>query len=216
MSFSATIIESKNSSYPAALRDLDLREAFPRIWVIGNLEILARWLLGFFCSIRCPGQVILETYDLARALRDAGVSVIGGFHSPMEKECLDLLLRGQQPVVVCPARGIERMRLPVTWRTALYEDRLLVLSPFEGKHRRPTADLAAQRNRLVAGLADEVFVAHATIGSKTERLFFEVLNQGKRTYTLKNEENARLAESGALQGSVSDLIQMISSKRGGK
>jgi hypothetical protein len=34
----------------------------------------------------------LKTYDLARDLRDADVPVIGGFHTPMEKECLRLLL----------------------------------------------------------------------------------------------------------------------------
>jgi hypothetical protein len=37
----------------------------------------------------------------------------------MEKECLELLLRGMQSVVICPARGIERMRLPSAWRTPL-------------------------------------------------------------------------------------------------
>jgi len=30
----------------------------------------------------------LRTYDLARALRDAGVPVISGFHSPIEKVAL--------------------------------------------------------------------------------------------------------------------------------
>ena len=31
-----------------------------------------------------------------------GVPMIGGFHTPMEQECLEVLLRGQQPVVICP------------------------------------------------------------------------------------------------------------------
>jgi predicted AAA+ superfamily ATPase len=46
---------------------------------------------------------VLRTFALA--LREAGIPVIGGFHAPMEKECLDLLLRGTQPVVICPARS---------------------------------------------------------------------------------------------------------------
>lgn len=49
-------------------------------------------MLVLSCSIKCPGNVILKTYDLAGALCDAGVPVIGGFHAPMEKECLDILL----------------------------------------------------------------------------------------------------------------------------
>ena len=78
----------------------------------GNLRLLKEPLTALFCSNRCPGDLILKTYDLARAMRDAGISVIGGFQTPMEKECLRLLLRGSQPVVYCPARGIEKMRIP--------------------------------------------------------------------------------------------------------
>ncbi len=96
----------------------------------GSLRLLEEPLTALFCSSRCPGDLILKTYDLARAMRDAGVPVIGGFQTPMEKECLRLLLRGSQPVVVCPARGIENMRVPRDWRGPLKEDRMLVLSPF--------------------------------------------------------------------------------------
>ena len=86
----------------------------------------------------------------------------------MEKECLRLLLRGIQPVVVCPARGIESMRIPRDWRPALDEGRLLIISPFPATVRRPTAKLSAKRNDLVASLASRVFIAHAAAGSKTE------------------------------------------------
>ena len=80
------------------LNPVSFSRQFPK-----SLKILERRLLGLFCSTKCPGDAILQTYDLVRALRDAGVAVIGGFHSPMEKECLDLLLRGNQPIVICPA-----------------------------------------------------------------------------------------------------------------
>ena len=59
---------------------------------IGNPSILHADLTALFCSGRRPGDVILTMDDLARAMRDAGVPVIGGFLSPMEKECLRLLL----------------------------------------------------------------------------------------------------------------------------
>jgi len=73
-------------------------------WTIGNIDILNRNLLGFFCSVKCPGDIILKTYDLARSFRDAGIPLISGFHSPIEKDVFDLLLSGSQPLVVCPAR----------------------------------------------------------------------------------------------------------------
>jgi len=60
------------------------------------------------------------------------------------------------------------MRIPVAWREPLEQERLLLLSPFEKKHRRMTADLADQRNTFVAAIADEVCFIHAAPGSKTE------------------------------------------------
>jgi hypothetical protein len=67
--------------------------------------LLNHRLLGFLCSRRCPGDLILRTYDLIRALRDAGVPVVGGFQSPMEKECLELLLRGSRRYRAGALRG---------------------------------------------------------------------------------------------------------------
>jgi hypothetical protein len=92
------------------------------ISVLGDLTILRRCTLAWFCSVKCPGDLILKTYDLARALREAQIPVIGGFHSPMEKECLKLLLRGNQPVIICPARSIWS-RLPGEWKLPLDQGR---------------------------------------------------------------------------------------------
>jgi len=83
---------------------------------IGSPEILRHRRLGLICSIRCPGSIVIKTFDAIRELRDAGIVVAGGFHSPMEEECLDFLLRGEQPVIVCPPKGLARPRLPRVWR----------------------------------------------------------------------------------------------------
>ena len=163
----------------------------------GNLSLLDEELTALFCSNRCPGDLILKTYDLARAMRDAGVPVIGGFQTPMEKECLELLLRGRQPVVVCPARSIENMRIPSNWRPALDRGRLLILSPFPTTVRRPTAKLSAQRNDLVASLASRVFIAHAAAGSKTEAFARRLADSGKPLLTLEGAANGNLMGMGA-------------------
>lgn len=52
--------------------------------MLGDLNILNQQSLALFCSVKCPGNLILQTYDLAQRLRKSGVTVIGGFHSPME------------------------------------------------------------------------------------------------------------------------------------
>ena len=172
-------------------------ELLTRVKSKGNLSLLDEPLTALFCSNRCPGDLFLKTYDLATAMRDAGVPVIGGFQTSMEHECLRLLLRGEQPVVVCPARGIDSMRVPRDWSPALDEGRLLVLSPFPATARRPTAELAAQRNDLVADLAAQVYIAHAAPGSKTEPFARSLAASGKPMLALDSLANANLVEMGA-------------------
>lgn len=184
--------------YPPALRFHLTTRAPTAITARGNLNLLhGTPLVALFCSVRCSSAIILQTYDLARALRDAGVTIISGFHSPMEKECRTVLLGGSQPVIVCPARSIERLRLPIDWKTALLQDRLLLLSPFAEKQRHPTTGRARQRNEFVAALADTLLIAHATPGGKTERFCREMLAWGKPLLTLESSENTGLLALGA-------------------
>ena len=143
-------------------------QIFSTFWSIGNLDILNSNLLGIFCSIRCLGNIILNTYDCMRLLSDAGVAVVSGFHSPIEKDCLDILLKGAQPIVVCPARSIVRgCEFPVTGKNRIDEGRLLILSPFDEKQKRPTVSTAQQRNHLVAMLGQSFLIPYAEAGSKT-------------------------------------------------
>ena len=184
--------------YPAALQRFLGSNSPKTLTALGNPNLLVGRALALFCSVQCSGNIILKTYDLACALRDAEITVISGFHSPMEKECLNLLLRGSQRVIVCAARGIERMRLPSEWRKPFEEERLLLVSRFQSSERRVTVDLAQQRNDLVAAIADKIFVAYAAPGSKTERFCRNVLSWGKPLLTLQSNENSHLIELGGM------------------
>jgi predicted Rossmann fold nucleotide-binding protein DprA/Smf involved in DNA uptake len=141
---------------------------------LGDFELLKRPKLAFFCSNKCPGNIILKIYDLAQELREKEITVISGFHTPVEKEVLRLLLRGKQPVIICPARSIENWRMPSEYKKPIDDGRLLILSPFDKKHRRITEETSQIRNELVASLADMIFVAYAAPGSKTALLVREL------------------------------------------
>ena len=167
-------LNPSHAHWPRHLAERLETAAPTRLWVIGNLEILAERKVGLFCSVRCPGNAILRAYDVAQKLRDEGVTVVSGFHSPVEKECLRILFRGNQPIIICLARAMEKLRLPVAWRPALDEGRLLVLSPFEKRPRRPTTESSQQRNELVAALADEVLIIHAEPGGSIEHVLESV------------------------------------------
>ena len=164
--------------------------------------------------MRCPGDAILKTYDLARALRSVDVTLIGGFQSPIEKDFLDLVLRGPSSVVVCPARGLGTMRIPKGWKNPLAEGRLLLLSFFDDTICRPTAELAAKRNAHVAALAHRLLVAHAEKGGKTEKLCKAALAQGKPVFALDSQDNAHLIEFGALPVKADDPSLLLTNGAG--
>jgi len=117
-----------DADFPRRLLDEIAGTKFLEVHGTGDRSILKQQSLGLICSVQCPGSIVIQTFDAIRELRDVGIVVAGGFHSPMEKECLDFLLRGEQPVIVCPAKGLARLRMPASWRAAVDAGRLLLIS----------------------------------------------------------------------------------------
>ena len=192
-----TSLAPNHPAYPKALQSYWAGKSAQPIGTIGNLKLLQNKTLALFCSVKCPGDLILKTYDLAKSLRDTATATISGFHSPMEKECLLLLLRGSQPVMYCPARSLEKMRLSKDYQKAVESDRLLILSPFQGNQHRLTSALAQKRNQFVMALADAVFIAYAAPGSKTEALAEQLASSNKPLLTFESSDNQNLMSLGA-------------------
>ena len=186
-------------AYPESLSHYLGGNAPEPIWSKGNRWVLVnRSSVALLCSRKCPGDIIIKTYDAAQALREAGVPVVSGFHSPMEQECLDILLRGTQPVVVVMAKRLtDRSRLPKEWTEPIESGRMLVISPFGDEVKRVTAETARARNEVVAALASAVFVPYADPGGKTEDLCRKVVAWGKPLITLDSPSNAHLVKLGA-------------------
>jgi predicted Rossmann fold nucleotide-binding protein DprA/Smf involved in DNA uptake len=198
-------LKQSNLIYPSSLQKYFGRHAPAVITGLGNLDNLKQKKLAFFCSVRCPGHLILKAHDLSESLKQTGVTVVGGFHSPIEHECLRILLRGKQPVIVCPARSIKGLRIRKEFKKPLEEGQLLFLSPFKENQRRNTVETAMDRNRFVAALADAVFVAHASPNSKMEKFCHEVLKLGKPLYTFESDANKYLINIGATPLSTNNL-----------
>jgi len=171
----ALTLSSDDAGYPPRLRERLGDDAPAQLSALGNLDLLSLPKTAIFCSARCPGRVILTAYDQAARWRDTGRCIIGGFHSPVEKECLRILLRGSQPIIICPARSLPQ-RIPAEWRQPWADGRLLLLSGFRAGENRITAELAIRRNEFVASLADEVYFAHITPGGHAERLAHRLID----------------------------------------
>ena len=135
----------------------------------GNASLLNSQLNALLCSKACPGDKIIEAIDLAQQWRAENRAVISGFHTPVEKECLRIFLRGPQRIVVCPARGMDPFQLPADWQMKFKRGELLIVSPFDSSIRRPTKETAELRNKLVVDLARKVTIIHASRGGALER-----------------------------------------------
>lgn len=165
-----TMLNPSDANWPAQLSKR-LGVATPAsLRALGPVMLLKAKKTALFCSAQTPGDAILRAHDAARRMRDEGVTVISGFHSPIEKECLQILLRGKQPIIVCPARGIEAMRIPAECRAAFDAGRVLFLSPFAGLLKRITKDSAARRNEFVAALAEEAYIPYVSPSGQTAHI----------------------------------------------
>jgi predicted Rossmann fold nucleotide-binding protein DprA/Smf involved in DNA uptake len=162
---------------------------------IGNIELINLPMLAIFSSIKCPARLILAAHDAAHEIAAEGKTVIGGFQSPTEKEMLEVLLRGASPLVICPARGLDGMRIPVAWRQKIEKGQLLVISPFACCIKRTKTEVVIKRNELVACLVEELLIVHADEGGKVESLAMDALSNKKRVWVL--DDKSMLEKKGA-------------------
>ncbi len=127
---------------------------------IGNPALWNGEKLGVLCSRHAPRIGRLPEADV----------YFGGWHSPKEKVILDWLLHNGRRVIACPAWGIENSAFAPGVRTALEENRMLIL-----EMRDVSGNLAAAmaRNRFVIRHADSLFTPHVTPGGMLDRLLNE-------------------------------------------
>jgi predicted Rossmann fold nucleotide-binding protein DprA/Smf involved in DNA uptake len=128
----------------------------------------------------------------------------------MERQCLDILFRGTQPVVICPPKGLSYLRLGQAARQALKDRRLLLLSPFDKSVRRSTAEQARRRNDLVAALSDVLWVPYASPGGNTWATVQRALGWGQTVITLRDDNNSHLVEAGALGVDADGIAAVVS------
>ena len=163
----------------------------------GNAALLAGKPMALFCSQSCPGDVILRAQDWANARGRDEAPVISGFHTPVERDLLRILLRGGAPVVQVLARAIDGARLPGALRSAEKAGRALIVAPFAATVRQTTARTAEQRNRYILTRAASVLFAHASLNGKTEALAYEARALGLHIFTLPSPSNSNLLVIGA-------------------
>lgn len=207
-------ITTDSPAYPAGLNTCGAFRTAPTLTAIGHIELLGNHgitsgrskTVALFCSKQCPGDLILKTYDLAQALREAEIPIISGFHTPIEQDCLKILLRGGQPIIHCPARSLHTIRLSPEQQQAIGENRLLLISPFGRSYPRITAKLASKRNDMIGAIADIVFIAYAAPNSKTLAFAQNLLAAGKSVVTFASS-NPLLEVQGVIGLEIDAIVE---------
>ncbi len=92
----------------------------------GNKEILTKHKTAFLCSRKCPADIVLKSLDWAKYKKDRGECVISCFHSRIEKDVFDILLKGTQPLILVLARGMKK-RWSIKIKKAVEQKKLLTL-----------------------------------------------------------------------------------------
>lgn len=140
-----------------------------QVVALGNTALLDKQKIGLFCSRKCPAVKILEAYDkFKKWAADTEITIVSGFHSPVEKECLKLLLAGKANIILCPARELAHMRILKEWQPAVAEGRMLIISFF--KEKRADKQTTFQRNEFVTQSADELYVPYVSPESELNRI----------------------------------------------
>ena len=160
-------------------------------------SVLARAPIAFFCSKACPGDIILKAQDWANARGPESAPVIGGFHTPIERDVLRILLRGGAPVTLVLARALQGYRMSPAIKAAFAAGTAQLVSPFPPSLTRTTAATAETRNHHILTLCETVLIAHAAPNGKTESLARDAAALGLPLLTLKSPANANLIALGA-------------------
>lgn len=204
-------IVSNEQDYPERLAALLGPDAPSAVTVSGYEHVLSKPTLALFCSKQCPGAMILQTYDFVSRLRQYDVTLLSGFHSPMEKECLRTCSSGTASAAWCIAKALAAFRMPREFEKMYDDNRLLIMSVFPENVNRITADTAAYRNLAAGILADESFIPYAAPGSSTETFCCRLLELNKLVLTLDTPENEGILEHGAQPITARDINSLWAS-----
>jgi hypothetical protein len=166
-------METKSLFRPQLNYRITSKDWFKEINYLGNLELINYATLAIFSSAKCPASLILKAHDYAKETRDGETGIISGFHSPAEREVLEVLLKGKCPIIVVLSRRLENARIPAVWKTEIDKGRMLVISPFKEYQKYVTKEMSMKRNDLAARIAGRVMIVHASegggLGGQVER-----------------------------------------------
>ena len=105
---------------------------------------------------------VLPTLDWAAEVAQCeDVAIVSGFHSKMEREVLDFLLRGKGGIICVLARSMYK-KIPDKFSETFNFGRILFIAPFKTTATMTSHLLCQRRNEYVASLSEELVFSSLT------------------------------------------------------
>ncbi|MDE5881037.1 MAG: hypothetical protein K2H60_04850 [Muribaculaceae bacterium] len=129
---------------------------------VGNISLLERRKIGYFASSKIATLSVLPTLDWTMEIaKREDVAIVSGFHSNMEREVLDILLKGRCGIICVLARPIYKV-IPEKYRNAYAQNRVLFISHNTAKSTMTSRYLCQKRNEYIASISDELVFSSLT------------------------------------------------------
>ena len=144
---------------------------------LGNETLLDRYLVAFFASRETPEDVAPKALRWAEMVCQTDKVVISGFHSPLEKQVLAVLIKHKHPLILALGRTIYK-RIPAEYAQPIEEGRMLIVNiTNSSRHSWWTSQ---HRIFTVANWADECVWAGVHRGSLLDVPFDIFLSKSKK------------------------------------
>ena len=165
------------------------------IFFTGNLGIIKNYpVIGVLASGKAPGPVVWESYQFFYALRDAKVTIAGGWHSPLEKGILDALIEGKVNVAFFAAKGLKARGFQQKFKLLDRTSRGLMISPFPDNVTKINSTEGPRlRNELLAAISDVLLIPYIKPRGKLFRMLKAESSFLKKTFVLNHVENDKLS-----------------------
>ncbi len=136
----------------------------------GNISILNLRKIGFLAGSKIASLSVLPTFDWAVEMaKREDVAIVSGFHSKIERQVLEFLLKGKCCIICVLARGIYK-RPVEPYIAAFNSGRVLFISNETDSITRASKETCHRRNEYVASISDKLVFSSVTPESSLHAL----------------------------------------------
>jgi hypothetical protein len=137
---------------------------------LGNMNLLTLRKVGFLASRKVNPTSVIPTINWANEVsRNPNAAIVSGFQSTLEREVLDIALKGTCGIIYVLNRSLYR-QIPLNLSPAFDSNRILFISLTSEKTTRPSAANANIRNHYITDIADSLVFASVNESSSLHHL----------------------------------------------